>query len=114
MTEKGRDAWQEHYESASKRNIDFTTQSSADVNPLYTPADLGDFDYETRLGYPGLYPFTRGIHPTMYRGKVWTRRQFSGFGTAEDTNKRYKFLLERGQTGLSIAFTSAELCDANV
>ncbi len=91
MTEKGRDAWQEHYESASKRNTDFTTQSSADVNPLYTPADLGDFDYETRLGYPGLYPFTRGIHPTMYRGKVWTRRQFSGFGTAEDTNKRYKF-----------------------
>ena len=104
MTEKGHGAWQERYESASKRNIDFTTHSSADVNPLYTPADLGDFDYETRLGYPGLYPFTRGIHPTMYRGKVWTKRQFSGFGTAEDTNKRYKFLLERGQTGLSIAF----------
>jgi methylmalonyl-CoA mutase N-terminal domain/subunit len=74
------------------------------VNPLYTPEHVEDAEYERDLGYPGAYPYTRGIHPTMYRGRLWTMRQFSGFGTAEDTNRRYKFLLERGQTGLSVAF----------
>ncbi|HEV8383174.1 MAG TPA: methylmalonyl-CoA mutase family protein [Gemmatimonadales bacterium] len=72
--------------------------------PVYTPADLNGFDPERQLGRPGEYPFTRGIHPTMYRGKLWTMRQFAGFGSAADTNRRYKFLLEHGQTGLSVAF----------
>jgi methylmalonyl-CoA mutase N-terminal domain/subunit len=96
--------WREQYAAAPKRDIAFLTQSSAEVEPLYTPADVRDFDYERSLGYPGGYPFTRGIHPTMYRGKLWTMRQFAGFGTAEDTNRRYNYLLERGQTGLSVAF----------
>ena len=72
--------------------------------PLYTAADLNGFDAEHQLGRAGEYPFTRGIHPTMYRGKLWTMRQFAGFGSAADTNQRYKFLLEHGQTGLSVAF----------
>ncbi len=72
--------------------------------PIYTAADVAGFDVGTQLGKPGAYPFTRGIHPTMYRGKLWTMRQFAGFGSAEDTNQRYKFLLEHGQTGLSVAF----------
>jgi methylmalonyl-CoA mutase N-terminal domain/subunit len=75
-----------------------------DKKPIYTAADLPGFDVERQLGTPGAYPFTRGIHPTMYRGKLWTMRQFAGFGSAEDTNRRYKFLLEHGQTGLSVAF----------
>ena len=105
MTSKSAyDAWRERYGEAPKRNIDFVTQSSAEVEPLYTPGDLDGFDSDELLGFPGFYPFTRGIHPTMYRGRLWTMRQFSGFGTAEDTNRRYKFLLERGQTGLSVAF----------
>jgi len=72
--------------------------------PVYSSADLNGFDAERQLGRPGEYPFTRGIHPTMYRGKLWTMRQFAGFGSAADTNQRYKFLLEHGQTGLSVAF----------
>jgi methylmalonyl-CoA mutase N-terminal domain/subunit len=72
--------------------------------PVYTAADLNGFEAERQLGRPGEYPFTRGIHPTMYRGKLWTMRQFAGFGSAADTNQRYKFLLEHGQTGLSVAF----------
>jgi len=71
---------------------------------VYSSADLNGFDAERQLGRPGEYPFTRGIHPTMYRGKLWTMRQFAGFGSAADTNQRYKFLLEHGQTGLSVAF----------
>ena len=72
--------------------------------PLYGPEDLNGFDPARQLGVPGAYPYTRGIHPTMYRGRMWTMRQFAGFGSAEDTNQRYKFLLEHGQTGLSVAF----------
>ena len=64
--------------------------------PIYTPADLNGFDVAEQLGRPGEYPFTRGIHPTMYRGRLWTMRQFAGFGSASDTNRRYKFLLEHG------------------
>src|SRR5437867_13095686 len=78
--------------------------SGTDRKPVYTAADLAGFDDERQLGRPGAYPFTRGIHPTMYGGRLWTMRQFAGFGTAEDTNQRYKFLLEHGQTGLSVAF----------
>lgn len=105
MTEPNkRRVWREQYESAAKRDIDFVTQSSAELDPVYTPAELPEFSYDDQLGYPGGYPFTRGIHPTMYRGRLWTMRQFSGFGEAGDTNRRYKFLLGRGQTGLSVAF----------
>ena len=77
---------------------------SSSRKPMYGPADLNGFDPRKRLGAPGDFPFTRGIHPTMYRGKLWTMRQFAGFGSAEDTNRRYHFLLEHGQTGLSVAF----------
>src|SRR4051812_28434656 len=77
--------------------------SGREVEPVYTPLDL-DPGVIAATGLPGAYPYTRGIHPTMYRGRLWTMRQFAGFGTAEDTNERYKFLLERGQTGLSVAF----------
>ncbi len=105
MGKKNSDAWRKRFDETSKRReVDFHTQSSAEVEPLYTPEHVQGFDYDGQLGYPGQYPFTRGIHDTMYRGRLWTMRQFSGFGTAEDTNARYKFLLERGQTGLSIAF----------
>ncbi len=83
---------------------EFLTTSSTKVDRLYTPADIPDFDYDKNLGYPGQFPFTRGIHSTMYRGRLWTMRQFAGFGTAEDTNRRYKYLLEHGETGLSVAF----------
>ncbi len=90
--------------SAPERLNEFTTVSGRKIERLYTPVDLGNFDYMRELGFPGEYPFTRGIHPTLYRGKLWTMRQFSGFGTPEDTNKRYKYLLSQGQTGLSVAF----------
>ena len=83
---------------------EFTTGSGKKIKELYTPLDLPHFDYLKELGFPGEFPFTRGIHPTMYRGRLWTMRQFSGFGTAEDTNRRYKYLLSHGQTGLSVAF----------
>jgi len=82
----------------------FTTVSGRRIKELYTPADISGFDYLRDLNYPGEYPFTRGVHPTMYRSRLWTMRQFSGFGTAEDTNRRYKYLLSHGQTGLSVAF----------
>jgi methylmalonyl-CoA mutase, N-terminal domain len=82
----------------------FTTLSGVPIQQLYTSADLAAFDYARELGDPGEYPFTRGIHRTMYRGRVWTMRQFSGFGTPEDTNRRLHYLLAQGQTGLSIAF----------
>src|ERR1700680_4683070 len=82
----------------------FPTVSGHPIRQLYTPADLTNWDPNSDLGQPGEPPYTRGIHPTMYRGRLWTMRQFAGFGTAEDTNRRYKFLLARGQTGLSVAF----------
>ena len=82
----------------------FTTLSGRPVQPLYGPDDLAGWDYDAKLGRPGHYPFTRGIHETMYRGRLWTMRQFAGFGTPEDTNRRFKFLLAKGQTGLSTAF----------
>lgn len=82
----------------------FTTTSLVPIKRLYTPLDIEDIDFHRDIGFPGEYPFTRGIHPTMYRGKLWTMRQFAGYGTAFDTNKRFKYLLEQGQTGLSVAF----------
>ena len=87
-----------------ERQDSFITTSSEEVERLYTPASIPDFDYERDLGLPGEYPFTRGVHPTMHRGKLWTMRMFAGFGTAEEKNARFKYLLGEGQTGLSIAF----------
>ena len=87
-----------------ERRDPFTTLSGAAVKRLYTPADVAGLDYETDLGLPGRYPFTRGVQPTGYRGRLWTMRMFAGFGTAEETNARFKYLLEQGQTGLSVAF----------
>ncbi|MEO8602594.1 MAG: methylmalonyl-CoA mutase family protein, partial [bacterium] len=82
----------------------FSTVSDMEIEPLYTPDHLNGWRYDARLGDPGEYPFTRGAYPSMYRGKLWTMRQFAGFGTPEDTNARFRFLLGQGQTGLSTAF----------
>ncbi|HLB58457.1 MAG TPA: methylmalonyl-CoA mutase family protein [Bdellovibrionota bacterium] len=88
-----------------ERRESFTTSSDFTVKPLYLPGDgVGQKEYPKKLGFPGCYPFTRGIHPTMYRGKLWTMRQYAGFGSAEESNSRYRYLLDQGQTGLSIAF----------
>ncbi|OQB27324.1 MAG: Methylmalonyl-CoA mutase [Chloroflexi bacterium ADurb.Bin180] len=87
-----------------ERREHFVTTSSEPVERLYTPEDLPGFDYERDLGYPGEYPFTRGVQTTMYRGRLWTMRMFAGFGSAEETNARYKYLLSHGETGLSVAF----------
>jgi methylmalonyl-CoA mutase N-terminal domain/subunit len=87
-----------------ERQANFITTSSEPVERLYTPLDLSDFDYQTDLGFPGEYPYTRGVHPTLHRGRLWTMRMFAGFGTAKETNARFKYLLEQGQTGLSIAY----------
>ena len=94
--------WKRKYDASSKRDIAFTN-SAHEVAPLYTALDVSHED-SVNLGAPGVYPYTRGIHPTGYRGKLWTMRQFAGFGSARDTNERYKFLLAHGQTGLSVAF----------
>ena len=89
---------------AAERQEKFETSSGLEMDPVYTPEDLDGFDYARDLGYPGEYPFTRGVQPNMYRGRIWTIRQYAGFGSAEETNQRYRYLLEQGQTGLSIAF----------
>jgi len=91
-------------ETKPERQKEFYTISGIPVKRVYTPEDIKDMDYMRDLGFPGEYPFTRGIHATMYRGRIWTMRQFSGFGTAEQTNQRFKYLLKEGETGLSIAF----------
>jgi methylmalonyl-CoA mutase N-terminal domain/subunit len=88
----------------TERKSRFITVSNLEIKRLYTPEDIKDLDYERDLGSPGEYPFTRGIYPTMYRGRLWTMRQFAGFGGPEETNRRFKYLLEHGQTGLSTAF----------
>jgi len=104
-----RDRWEETtlkgtLERHPERLEKFMTTSSAPVERLYTPLDTADLDYGRDLGFPGEYPFTRGVHSTMHRGRLWTMRMFAGFGTAEETNARYKYLLEHGETGLSVAF----------
>ncbi len=106
---QARDKWEETtlHNSIGKlpeRADEFITASSEPVARLYTPLDIPDFDYNSDLGFPGDAPFTRGVHPTLYRSKLWTMRMFAGFGSAEETNARFKYLLEHGQTGLSIAF----------
>ena len=87
-----------------ERHTEFTTVSGYPIRRLYTESDLADWDMDRDLGLPGQPPYTRGIHATMYRGRLWTMRQFAGFGTAEDTNQRFRYLLSQGQTGLSVAF----------
>ena len=105
----GKREWEERtyrpfVERTPERAVRFESLSGIPVEPLYTPEDLADRTYEERLGYPGEYPFTRGVYPTMYRGRLWTMRMFAGFGRPEDTNARFKYLLAQGQTGLSTAF----------
>jgi len=102
-------AWEENtlrpsLENSPERQVEFTTISGHPIRRLYTPADLGDWDADRDLGLPGEPPYARGIHATMYRGRLWTMRQFAGFGAAEDTNQRFRYLLSQGQTGLSTAF----------
>ena len=108
MNDKSKSHWQtERYQpfvaKRPERQAQFETLSNIPVDPLYTPDDLTG-RYDERLGYPGEYPFTRGVYPTMYRGRLWTMRQYAGFSTAEESNRRYHYLLERGTTGLSVAF----------
>ncbi len=97
--------WEEKAKAASRqREAKFTTVSGEVIELLYTPEDISAINYLSEIGFPGEFPYTRGIHPTMYRGRLWTMRQFAGFGTPEDTNERYHYLLSHGQTGLSVAF----------
>jgi methylmalonyl-CoA mutase, N-terminal domain len=102
---RGTDDWRrELYDGAPEREGElFSTISGLENEPLYTPEAV-EIDYDRDLGYPGVYPFTRGVYPSMYRGRLWTMRQFAGFGTAEETNERFRYLLDHGQTGLSTAF----------
>ncbi len=109
MTGRGKKDWQEETLGPAvsrfpERKESFVTSSGIVQDAIYTPEDVQDNDYPNDLGYPGEYPFTRGVQPNMYRGRIWTMRQYSGFATAEESNRRYKYLLEQGQTGLSVAF----------
>jgi methylmalonyl-CoA mutase, N-terminal domain len=108
-TNNGRRRWEKETNDPSlqkrpERNIPFTTVSGLPINNLYTPEDVKDIDFDTEIGWPGEYPYTRGIHPAMYRSRLWTMRQFTGFGTAAQTNERLRYLVSSGATGLSIAF----------
>ncbi len=99
-----KDKWKKSITKSKERDYRFESVSGEPVEILYTPEDIEGLNYLKDLGFPGEFPFTRGVYPNMYRGRLWTMRQFSGFGTPEDTNKRYKYLLKQGQTGLSVAF----------
>lgn len=101
---KERKQWEEKHSTRNNKDKKFTTISGMEIKDLYTPIDTADINYFRDINFPGEYPYTRGIRPTMYRGRMWTMRQFSGFATPRLTNQRYKFLLERGQTGLSVAY----------
>ena len=99
-----KDRWEEAYAEMNERDdVEFSTMSGIPIKPLYTPEDV-EGDFEEKIGYPGEYPYTRGVYPNMYRGRLWTVRQFAGFGSAKETNERFKYLLEQGQNGLSVAF----------
>src|SRR5688572_11350478 len=100
----GRSRWQQRYDAARKREADFTTLSGTTVEPVYGPPEGVDDPRMDRIGWPGEFPFTRGLYPTGYRGRTWTIRQFAGFGNAEQTNERYKMILNGGGGGLSVAF----------
>ncbi len=99
-----KEKWQERVEKSKTRDVKFITTSSEPVELLGTTDMIKDMEYDRDIGMPGDFPYTRGVHPNMYRGRLWTMRQFAGFGSPEDTNKRFKYLLENGQTGLSVAF----------
>jgi methylmalonyl-CoA mutase N-terminal domain/subunit len=103
QTVDARRAWEEAYAAARLRDANFTSISGEELKPIYGPPDV-NLDHERDLGYAGAFPFTRGVHPNMYRGRLWTMRQFAGFGSARETNKRFHYLLGLGQTGLSVAF----------
>src|SRR5687767_14834498 len=105
----GKTTLQKATQSLPERQAQFLTTSSEPINGLYTPLDIAKLDYQNDLGHPGEYPFTRGVHASLYRSKLWTMRMFAGFGTAEETNARFQYLLSQGQTGLSIAFDLATL-----
>ncbi len=90
--------------NAKTTGMNFTTVSGEDIEGLYGPDDIENINYLSEIGFPGEYPYTRGIHPNGYRGRLWTMRQFAGFGTPKDTNERFHYLLDHGQTGLSVAF----------
>src|SRR5260221_4925870 len=112
QTSDSADAWRattyrRALENAAERQPAFSTSGGVDVAPLYTAEDLTGWDPTSRLGYPGEYPYTRGVQPTMYRGRLWTMRQYAGFGNAEESNQRYHYLLEHGTTTLSVAFDLA-------
>src|ERR1041385_2207204 len=107
--EEARRAWEARavdktLKKSPERRDKFETSSAIEVKRLYTPADTAEHDYLRDAGFPGEYPFTRGVQPTMYRGRFWTMRQYAGFGTAEESNRRYHYLLSQGTTGLSVAF----------
>lgn len=106
--EKAKKEWEElvreTLRKSPERKETFLTPSGIEIKRLYLPEDIGAIDYVKETGFPGLFPFTRGVYPTMYRGRLWTMRQYAGFGTAEETNRRFKYLLKQGQTGLSVAF----------
>ncbi|WP_058828093.1 methylmalonyl-CoA mutase [Haloferax sp. Q22] len=111
---EARDEWESEtrdpfVEKGGERKDRFATVSNHEVDDLYTPADVADLDYESDLGFPGESPYTRGVYPTMFRGRTWTMRQFAGFGTASETNERFHYLIENGQTGLSTAFDMPSL-----
>src|SRR2546426_2612078 len=103
-SKKAKQNWLDKAGRAKTRPLKFTTVSGEPIEMLYTPDDIAHLNFLSDIGFPGEYPYTRGIHHNMYRGKLWTMRQFAGFGTPEDTNERYHYLLEHGQTGLSVAF----------
>ncbi len=107
--EEARRAWEARVlkpalDRSPERTAPFATSGGAPVERVYSPADVAGADYLSDLGFPGEFPYTRGVQPTMYRGRLWTMRQYAGFGSAEETNRRYRYLLEQGQTGLSVAF----------
>lgn len=104
LIKKEKEEWEKKYKNNKIRDADYTTVSSMEVPSLSTPDYLDNSEFLNQIGFPGSYPYTRGIHDTMYRGRLWTMRQFAGFGSPENTNKRFKFLLNHGQTGLSTAF----------
>src|ERR1700741_1845690 len=104
-----RETWQERklnpaLKRGPERKPKFVTSSGIEVKRAYDPEDLNGFDFVNDLGFPGEDPFTRGVQPTMYRGRLWTMRKYAGFGSAEESNRRYRYLFEQGQTGLSVAF----------
>jgi methylmalonyl-CoA mutase N-terminal domain/subunit len=101
---KQKETWKSRVSTSVTRSVKFTTISGEPIEILYTPDDVEKINYLEDIGFPGEFPYTRGIHHTMYRGRLWTMRQFAGFGTPEDSNKRYHYLLQNGQTGLSVAF----------